>query len=227
MASDDQDALGRLLTAAPVVTADDGTAGGPMTPQGSVTLSAPNFLSKKDRFWFAVALTAIGGVALAAGAGLTWALHADGSGNWVLPTNVLMVLGGASLLLAYFTVGGFGNVSVTVGDGSKAPAADGGGLITTDPPNGKTGVDPKAVVTATFPSAVDKDTVTSTSFVLMQGATPVDATVAYVEATKVATLTPKVDLAAGTEYVATITTAVKDGSGSNLKAETKWSFTTR
>jgi hypothetical protein len=229
MATDNMDALERLVEAAPAVRAPatDELAGGAFTPQGSVTVSAPNFLSKKARRDFAWALTLVGGATFVLGFLLIAYLHADTSGNWVLPTNVLMVLGGASLLLAYFTVGGFGNVAVTVGDGSKAPAAEAAPSIKVTPSNGATNVDPKTVVTATFATAVDKDTVNETSFLLKQGTTAVGATVAYDEATKTATLKPSADLAAGKDYVATITTGVKDGSGSPLPAEKTWSFTTK
>ena len=231
--TDGMDALERLVDAAPGVgsissgAGGDTLEGGAWSPQGAVTLSAPNFLSLVDRRRFYMALTVIGAAALALGFLLTLALHADASSNWMLPTNLLMGFGMLSLLLAYFTVGGFGQVSVSVGEGAKNAADAKTMEIEVTPKDKAIDVALDTAVTATFSEAVAKASVTKTSFLLKKADVAVDADVDYVEATKVATLKPKAALEAKTEYTATLTTDVKDGAGSGLKAAKSWTFTTK
>ena len=67
-------------------------------------------------------------------------------------------------------------------------------------------------------------TITTATFTLMDGVTPVTGTVAYVGL--VATFTPNSDLAAGTTYTATITTGAKDLAGNALASDYVWTFTT-
>jgi hypothetical protein len=117
---------------------------------------------------------------------------------------------------------------------------------TTPPPPGDTtpptvtSVSPTAGVTnvavttnasGVFSEAVQSGTVTTSTFTLTpQGSTtPVGAAVTYDSGTKTATLNPTNDLAANTQYTATIkggTNGVKDTAGNALAADKTWQFTT-
>jgi len=94
----------------------------------------------------------------------------------------------------------------------------------TDPLNGAIGVALSKSVKATFSKAMDPLTITSTTFTLEQGTTPVPGTVTYVGL--VATFKPLSDLTVNTTYTATITTGVKDIAGNALVSNQVWSFTT-
>ena len=78
-----------------------------------------------------------------------------------------------------------------------------------------------ANVTATFSEAVLPGTI---SLVLQAGATTVPATATYDVASRIVTLDPSSNLAAGTTYTATLSGA-QDLAG-NTMASTSWSFTT-
>jgi Ca2+-binding RTX toxin-like protein len=81
-------------------------------------------------------------------------------------------------------------------------------------------------VTATFSEAVQPATVTSASFTVRIGAgAPVAAVVTYNAATRVATLNPNANLAAGTRYTVNLTNAIKDLAG-NALAPVTWNFST-
>src|SRR5206468_3363524 len=79
-------------------------------------------------------------------------------------------------------------------------------------------------IAATFSEVVDASTISTTTFTLNQGTTPVVGTVTYVGTT--ATFAPASNLAASTTYTATITTVVKDLAGNALASAFVWSFTT-
>src|SRR6185369_7309321 len=97
-------------------------------------------------------------------------------------------------------------------------------VTATVPVNTATGVAISGKLTAAFSEAMDPLTITTTSFTLKQGVTPIAGTVSYVGVT--ATFTPAGDLAPLTVYTATITTAAKDLAGNALAANFVWSFTT-
>jgi methionine-rich copper-binding protein CopC len=78
-------------------------------------------------------------------------------------------------------------------------------------------------VTATFSEAVQG--VSGTTFTLKAGSTTVGATVGYDGTSRTATLDPAADLAANTQYTATLTTGIKGATGTPL-ANTTWTFTT-
>jgi hypothetical protein len=80
------------------------------------------------------------------------------------------------------------------------------------------------IITATFSEAMDPSTVSTTTFTLNQGTTPVAGTVSYTGVT--ATFTPAGNLAPLTTYTATITTGAMDLAGNALAADFSWSFTT-
>ena len=99
----------------------------------------------------------------------------------------------------------------------------------TAPADGATGVAVTADVTGTFSEAMNTSTITATTFTLAAGTTTVPAAVTYDGTTRVATLNPTADLAAGTVYTATIkggTGGVKDAAGNPLAADKTWTFTT-
>ena len=229
--TDSQDALERIIAAAPGI----GGGGGGMqgegvpVPQGSMKLSSPNFLSKKARGVFSWALFGLGGLCLVLGFILIWTYHADSTANWVLPTNMLMLIGGGTVLVAYFTVAGFGNVDVSVGKSSELETGSAALAVSAvDPADGSTEIDPAAAVKATFSAAVDTATVTADAFTLKTAAgSAVDAGVTYDEDTKTATLTPKSALAAATKYQVTVTVDVTDAGGKALTAAKAWTFTTK
>jgi hypothetical protein len=97
-------------------------------------------------------------------------------------------------------------------------------VSSTIPANAATGVAINSAMTVTFSEAMDPLTVTTVTFTLQQGTTPVAGAVTYAGVT--ATFTPDVDLAASTNYTATITTGTKDLAGNALASNYVWSFTT-
>ncbi len=89
------------------------------------------------------------------------------------------------------------------------------------------GVATNSAVTATFSKSMSAATVSGASFMLTcPGAAPVAATVAYVEATRIATLTPTTVLPNGSLCQATISTAAKDSTGIALENAFVWRFMT-
>ena len=94
----------------------------------------------------------------------------------------------------------------------------------TDPANSATGIARNKVVSITFSEAMDATTISTSTFTLMNGTTPVAGTVAYSGIT--ATFTADNILPVATEFTATITTGAKDLSGNALEANTVWTFTT-
>ena len=97
-------------------------------------------------------------------------------------------------------------------------------VSSTDTANGSTGVVLNQQVAASFSEAMDPLTITTTTFTLMQGTTPVSGAVTYTGVT--ATFTPESILSTNTVYTATITTKSKDLAGNALASAKVWSFTT-
>ncbi|MEK7877508.1 MAG: ice-binding family protein, partial [Pseudomonadota bacterium] len=97
-------------------------------------------------------------------------------------------------------------------------------VSSTIPVNAATGVTIASTVSATFSEAMDPLTVTTVTFTLEQGLTPVSGTVTYAGVT--ATFAPAVNLAPSTVYTATITTGAKDLAGNALASNFIWSFAT-
>jgi hypothetical protein len=97
-------------------------------------------------------------------------------------------------------------------------------VISTIPVNASTGMAINANITASFSEAMSSATITTTTFTLKQGVTPVIGVVSY--AGKVATFNPAANLAASTLYTAAITTGVKDEAGNALAVTKTWTFTT-
>lgn len=101
----------------------------------------------------------------------------------------------------------------------------------TNPADGASPVPIDARINATFSTAMNPATITSATFLVTVTAdgTPVSGTVAYDVASKIATFTPSANLAASTQYTATISPAVQDLDGNALAAAVvpnPWNFTT-
>ncbi len=97
-------------------------------------------------------------------------------------------------------------------------------VVSTVPAAGATGVTTGSNITAIFSEPMDPLTITTATFTLQQGATPLSGTVTYSGTT--ATFVPSTGLAAGTVYTATLTTGARDLSGNALAAPFVWNFTT-
>jgi methionine-rich copper-binding protein CopC len=101
-------------------------------------------------------------------------------------------------------------------------------IIATSPTNGATNVPVGTAVTVTFSEDMDPLTINATTFTLKTtvGSVAVAGVVSYNAATRVATFTPSANLAANTNYTATVTTGAKDTAGNALAVNASFSFTT-
>ena len=97
-------------------------------------------------------------------------------------------------------------------------------VIFTDPANGETGVVLNKVVRAGFSTPMNPLTITTESFILMQGVNLIPGTVTY--AGTIATFTPTQALKPNTVYTGTIKTLAKNIVGTPLLNDYVWSFTT-
>ena len=97
-------------------------------------------------------------------------------------------------------------------------------VSSTDPINNATDVAVNSMVTATFNKIMDASTINGTTFIIVQGVTPVSGTVNYTVVT--ATFEPTTVLTASTEYTATITNEATDMTGNSLASNYTWNFTT-
>lgn len=135
------------------------------------------------------------------------------------------------LLLGIFSITGCGGG----GSDGQAPVLGSGDAVIAPtvtavaPLRNATGVPINTkLITAAFSKAMAPATLTTASFTLAQGGTPVTGgTVTYVSTGNVATLTlPVADLLPSTLYTATITTAATDTAGIPLVSNFVWTFTT-
>jgi hypothetical protein len=105
-------------------------------------------------------------------------------------------------------------------------------VVLTNPVSAATGVPLNQKVVATFSEPMDPATISATgtfTVVTTVGAVPVPGTVAYDAPSNTAIFTPTANLAASTEYTATISNAAKDLEGNALIAGSvpnPWNFTT-
>lgn len=97
-------------------------------------------------------------------------------------------------------------------------------VVSTVPANGALGIAIGGNITATFSEAMSAASITTATFTLSKGVTPVAGVVTYSGGT--ATFNPDTDLDSSTVYTATITTGVEDEAGNNLAANFVWTFTT-
>jgi len=99
-------------------------------------------------------------------------------------------------------------------------------VVSRYPASGAINVPIDTVVTATFSEAMNASTITTGSFTLKIGSTPVSGSVSYNAGTYTATFTPSANLADDTIYTASLSTVVTDAAGNALGAASTWNFTT-
>jgi hypothetical protein len=97
-------------------------------------------------------------------------------------------------------------------------------VISTDPANDATAVPLNKKIAAIFSEPMNPLTLTTATFMLANGTTPVSGTVTYAGVTAI--FTPAIVLAPSTLYTATITTGAKDLAGNALASTYVWTFTT-
>lgn len=97
-------------------------------------------------------------------------------------------------------------------------------VVLTAPLDTVTGVSLNTNITATFSEEMDPATISTATFTLQQGTTPVAGAVSY--SGKTAVFNPTSNLAASQVYTATVTTGAKDLAGNALAVAKTWSFTT-
>jgi outer membrane beta-barrel protein len=96
-------------------------------------------------------------------------------------------------------------------------------VVFTSPVKGTTAVPIKQKINVSFSEAMDPATLTSTTFTVKQGATPVVGKVTSVASN--ATFASAKDLEKGKQYTATVTTGAKDLAGNPLASDYVWDFT--
>lgn len=94
-----------------------------------------------------------------------------------------------------------------------------------DPINLATNVPINKVLTATFSEPMNAATITTSSFTVKLGVTPVTGIVSYSGTT--ATFTPSSNLLSGNTYTATITTLAKNLAGTPVASNFVWTFNTK
>ena len=94
----------------------------------------------------------------------------------------------------------------------------------TSPVDGATDIAVNAAVTATFSEVMDAATLTTSTFLIYDGALYKAGTVDYIGLT--ATFTPTSDFDYNTTYEATISTGARDLAGNPVQADYDWMFTT-
>jgi len=97
-------------------------------------------------------------------------------------------------------------------------------VSSTSPASSATGIAVTSTIQATFSEDLDSASVSTTSFTLKQGSTPVLGLVTTSGNTT--TFTPSDNLSTSTTYTATLTTSVTDTTGNALASNYSWSFTT-
>lgn len=137
----------------------------------------------------------------------------------------MRALNKSALILLLASLAGCGQQLVEFGGPTTPPPGGVAPTVTsTIPAAAATGVATNSKVSAVFSAAMDASTLTTTTFTVSQGTTPVAGTVALAGST--ATFSPAANLSASTTYGATIKAGVKDTSGNALAADFNWSFTT-
>jgi hypothetical protein len=106
---------------------------------------------------------------------------------------------------------------------TPTPSTTAPGVISTNPGNVQN-VPVTSPITATFNEAIDPSTITTETFTLKKGTTPVSGKVTYAGTT--ATFIPATGLELCTSYTAAITTGVKNLTGKALARDYVWNFYT-
>lgn len=99
-------------------------------------------------------------------------------------------------------------------------------VLSTTPQDSSVNISLASKPTATFSKAMNPATINASTFLLMQGVTPVSGVVTLDAATNTATFTPTAALGLDLPYTATITTGAKDTGNTALIADYVWSFRT-
>jgi len=118
--------------------------------------------------------------------------------------------------------------SVDRGPGFSTGPDDGGtplAVTGTVPADSATGVLLTTIIQATMSADLDATTVTAQSFVVTSAAGDTVSGL-LTQTVRTITLEPAAPLAALTDYIATVTTAVTDSAGNALPAPFSWSLTT-
>ena len=97
-------------------------------------------------------------------------------------------------------------------------------VSSTDPLNAASGIPINQKIAATFSVAMDASTITTSTYTLLQGTTPVPGFVSYSGITAI--FAPTSNLSPNTAYSVTITNNAKDLAGNALVSNYVWSFTT-
>ncbi len=114
----------------------------------------------------------------------------------------------------------------TTAPGAPVPDTTAPTVSSTSPADGATGVAINQRIAATFSERMNVSSIIAAFTVTGPGATSVTGTVAYDVASKIATFTPAGNFATNTDYMATLTTGVRDLAGNGLTSVFEWSFTT-
>jgi len=138
----------------------------------------------------------------------------------------------AAFLLAAFAGGckeetpGIVNVCVSPTVTSTSPASGGTNVSLSKRIGASESADVAAVkvISATFSTPMDAKSLTTATFTLLEGSTPISGTVSYTDTT--ALFVAPNGLVPSQLYTATITTGAKDLVGTGLAANYEWSFTT-
>lgn len=99
-------------------------------------------------------------------------------------------------------------------------------VVTTDPLDKAVNVVINKVITATFNTNMDPETINASSFIIKQGTQEIEGTVAPTADAAVYTFTPKVALSPFTTYTGTITKASRDVLHTAMVEDYVWTFTT-
>lgn len=94
----------------------------------------------------------------------------------------------------------------------------------TNPENNESSVRINQKVAASFSEVMDASSLTAVSFLVKNGSTSVTGAISYSGTTAI--FAPASNLSANTKYTATISTGVKDLTGTALASNYTWSFTT-
>lgn len=109
-------------------------------------------------------------------------------------------------------------------DNAPSPATSPPTVSSSNINNQATGVPLNKDIAVTFSEPMNASTITTSTFSVKKGSTVVPGTVSYSGTT--ATFNPTVVLDPNSTYTATVTTGVKDASGTALASNVVWSFTT-
>ncbi|MGE0073754.1 MAG: ice-binding family protein [Sphaerochaetaceae bacterium] len=96
----------------------------------------------------------------------------------------------------------------------------------TSPMHRSTGTAITSEITATFNESMDPTTITAETFTVSKAGDNISGTVAFDAPTMTVTFTPAANLENSTEYLATLTTGVKDLAGTPMTEEKEWDFIT-